>query len=80
MLQTIEGIYKNGKIQLTETPENISESQVLITFLGKNKNTIKTKSTKMIYFGMFLGKNQSTEADFKEAEFKGDLDDNLDWQ
>ncbi|GAA6622484.1 hypothetical protein [Scytonema sp. NUACC26] len=33
MLQTIEGIYKNGKIELAETPEGISESRVFVTFL-----------------------------------------------
>ena len=81
MLQTIEGIYQNGKIQLSEHPHNISESKVLITFLSNNqlKDKTKRKSEKMIYFGMFLGENKSTEADFKEAEFQGDFDDNLDW-
>ena len=81
MLQNIEGIYQNGKIELSENPQNISKSKVLITFLtDKNdKNIIETKSEIMIYFGMFSGGNKSTEADFKEAEFQGDCDDNLDW-
>ena len=81
MLQTIEGIYQNGKIKLSENPHNISESKVLITFIPDDleKDITKKKSEKMIYFGMFLGENKSTEADFKEAEFHGDLDDNLDW-
>ncbi len=30
---TIEGIYKNGQIILTETPAEMSESKVLVTFL-----------------------------------------------
>ncbi|MBD2340819.1 hypothetical protein H6G64_28020 [Calothrix sp. FACHB-156] len=33
MLQTIQGIYKNGKIELAETPQGITESQVFVTFL-----------------------------------------------
>lgn len=33
MLQTIEGIYKNGKIELTEMPNGIIESKVFVTFL-----------------------------------------------
>ena len=33
MLQSITGVYKNGSIELTETPENIEESQVIVTFL-----------------------------------------------
>jgi len=33
MLQTIQGIYKNGRIELTETPQGINESLVIVTFL-----------------------------------------------
>jgi hypothetical protein len=78
MLKTIEGIYKNGKIELKEIPEDISQSEVLITFLSSNKNTLAKKSKKMIYFGMFAGENLSTEADFKLAEFDQELEN--DWQ
>jgi hypothetical protein len=31
------------------------------------------------YFGMFRGAKETTEEDFKEAEFHGDPDDGLDW-
>lgn len=75
MLQSVEGIYKQGKIELLETPDNIEESRVIITFLCP-KNSQKNK--KSLYFGMFKGKNQSTESDFSIAEFHGDLDDHLD--
>lgn len=37
MLKTIEGIYQNGQIQLTELPEDGERSQVLVTFLDPNK-------------------------------------------
>ncbi|GAX36849.1 hypothetical protein [Nodularia sp. NIES-3585] len=39
MLKTIQGIYKNGKIELDETPEGIAESLVFVTF-------VETKPTK----------------------------------
>ncbi len=39
MLKTIEGIYRNGKIELVETPEGITESRVFVTFL-ETKSTI----------------------------------------
>ncbi|MBE9198216.1 MULTISPECIES: hypothetical protein [unclassified Nodularia (in: cyanobacteria)] len=46
MLQTEKGIYKNGKIELTEIPENILESQVLITFIEtKTPENIGVKSS-----------------------------------
>ena len=76
MLQSIKGFYKHGSIKLVEIPENIEESQVIVTFLeAEPRNT--TKQT--IYFGMFAGLNQSNEEDFKIAEFTGDSDDSLNW-
>jgi hypothetical protein len=38
MLKTIEGIYQDGQIQLTELPEDVSgRAQVLVTFLDPSK-------------------------------------------
>ena len=38
MLKTIEGIYQDGQIQLTELPPNVTDrSQVLVTFLDPSK-------------------------------------------
>ena len=38
MLKTVEGIYQDGKIQLTELPSDIVDSsQVLVTFLDAKK-------------------------------------------
>ncbi len=31
---TIEGIYKDGQVVLAETPEEVAESRVLVTFLN----------------------------------------------
>ncbi|MFN5856878.1 MAG: hypothetical protein ACK456_13465 [Pseudanabaenaceae cyanobacterium] len=39
MLKTVQGIYKNGQILLTEVPQGIIESTVFVTFL-ENKITI----------------------------------------
>ena len=75
MLQSIQGVYKHGLIELAEIPEDIEESQVIVTFLEAKPKTTK----QIIYFGMFSGSKQSTEEDFKTAEFTGDSDDNLDW-
>jgi len=33
MLKTVQGIYKDGQIQLAEIPKGIHESTVLVTFL-----------------------------------------------
>ena len=38
MLKTVEGIYQDGQIQLTELPQNLAEStHVLVTFLEPGK-------------------------------------------
>jgi hypothetical protein len=76
MLQALEGIYRNGVIELLEFPENIYESRVLITFLAAPSIP---QSPKFIQFGMFAGPGQSTEADFEITQFQGDTDDELDW-
>lgn len=76
MLQSIEGIYKNGEIKLAELPLHVSESLVIVTFL-EPKTAPKQKQ--IMRFGMFSGNQQSTEADFEIAEFRGDREDGLDW-
>ena len=38
MLKTIEGIYQNGQIELTELPHNMSDrTQVIVTFFEAGK-------------------------------------------
>jgi hypothetical protein len=76
VLQAIEGIYKDGKVELTERPQGISEGRVIVTFLSAHASS---KTTKFMTFGMFSGANQSTEDDFKLAEFSGDVEDGLNW-
>lgn len=76
MLQAIEGVYKNGHIELAETPQGISESRVIVTFLEAKQTS---HSGQMMSFGMFAGLIQSTEDDFGMAQFHGDANDNLDW-
>jgi hypothetical protein len=66
MLQTIQGIYRNGEIELLEPPQGITESQVFVTFLTP---PLSSDTHHLMSFGMFASVQQSTEADFKEAEF-----------
>jgi hypothetical protein len=64
MTQAVEGIYRNGVIELLEVPPDIQESRVLVTFLPS-----EPQSSTMITLGMFKGDRQSTVADFASAEF-----------
>jgi hypothetical protein len=33
MMQAIEGIYRNGRVELRETPQRIHQARVVVTFL-----------------------------------------------
>jgi len=38
MFQTVEGIYRNGQIEFTDLPKDVSDrTQVLVTFLNAGK-------------------------------------------
>lgn len=38
MLRTVEGVYQNGQIELTDVPSDVSDrAQVLVTFLDPGK-------------------------------------------
>lgn len=54
MLQTVEGIYREGTIELLEKPETISQARVIVTFLNENngENTNKTGSVNLAERGI----------------------------
>jgi hypothetical protein len=33
--KTVEGIYRDGKVELLENPENVGEARVIVTFLDE---------------------------------------------
>ena len=33
--KTVEGIYRDGKVELFETPANVEEARVIVTFLAE---------------------------------------------
>lgn len=35
MLKSVEGIYRDGKIELLEKPEDVDEAKVIVTFISK---------------------------------------------
>ncbi|PZV05620.1 MAG: hypothetical protein DCF22_24590 [Leptolyngbya sp.] len=68
-LQAVEGIYKNGMIELSEAPQGVTESRVIVTFLGAES---AARNGAMMQFGMFAGSHLSTKNDFQTADFQGD--------
>jgi hypothetical protein len=75
-MQSIEGVYKHGKIELSELPPDVLESRVIVTFVEQKKTQAQKQRMR---FGMFSGNNLSTEEDFQITEFKGDTEHGLDW-
>jgi len=80
MFTSVEGVYKQGKVELAEVPEGVEGSRVIITFLSNGSAPVAPQKGEMLRLGMFAGAIQSTEEDFKLAEFHGDDDDGLDWR
>lgn len=39
MLKSIEGIYDNGQIELSEAPQGVSRARVIVTFLPVDEST-----------------------------------------
>jgi hypothetical protein len=37
MLKSVEGVYRDGKIELLETPHDIEEARVIVTFLPNDR-------------------------------------------
>ncbi|MEX0715898.1 MAG: hypothetical protein WD066_04890 [Planctomycetaceae bacterium] len=70
MLETIEGVYEDGKIELRELPPGVHRARVLVTFLPEER---KEKSGKRIRLGQFAGPGKSTEEEFRLAEWHPDL-------
>jgi hypothetical protein len=69
MLTTVEGIYKDGKVELLEQPVGVQEARIIVTFLaGKNGEM----PVQMLQFGKYAGLMMSSEDDFKAAEWHGE--------
>ena len=35
--KTVEGIYRDGKVELLETPDDVDEARVIVTFLSEGR-------------------------------------------
>ena len=81
MPTTIEGVYRDGRVELSGTPEGAEGRPVLVTFLERNmgNGVDKAAAGRMITFGMFPELNALTDDDFKAAEFHGESDDGPEW-
>lgn len=48
MLQSVEGIYRDGKVELLEMPSHLSENErVIVTFLKTETVSVETEEQKL---------------------------------
>jgi len=76
MLTTVEGVYKEGHIELSETPEGVQQARVLVTFLSQNgaasdEGRAQT-APRYLRRGQFAGPIVTEEEDFRMAEWGDD--------
>jgi len=71
MAKTVTGIYKNGRIELLETPAGVREGRVLVTLVEVDKTNA---APRYLVPGKYQTGRMSTEEDFKIAEWHGDDD------
>jgi hypothetical protein len=69
MTSIVEGIYKQGKIELFELPPDLPEGRVRVIVISQGSQP--KLPPRMITFGMYRGERMSTLEDFTDAEWRG---------
>ena len=69
MSTMVEGIYKDGKIELLETPNGVPEGRVRVIVMPEPDGP--KPPPRMMTFGRYPG-DRSTLEDFKDAEWHGE--------
>ena len=66
MLKTIEGVYRDGKVELVETPGNVfGDTRVIVTFLGSADVDLQARD---------IGQGQAADLRARLAAFADDWD------
>jgi len=65
---TIEGTYKNGQIILTETPTEVNESKVLVTFLEAKEINLAERGIGKAQAAQLKGKLVAVTEDWNRPE------------
>lgn len=68
-LLSVEGMFHDGKIELSDMPLGMDRARVIVTFLESQNPAPIFQVMKL---GMFAGPGMSSEDDFKMAEWRGE--------
>ena len=66
MLETVEGVYQDGKVELKEYPPGVQRARVLVTFLAEEDEGAERR---MLQYGKYASAIRFSEDDFKAAEW-----------
>lgn len=66
--KSIEGIYRNGKIELLETPTDVDEARVIVTFMSKNSIDLSTRGIDEIDAANLRSRLQTFAEDWDRPE------------
>lgn len=69
MSAVVQGVYKEGKIELLEVPSGVPEGRVRVIVMPETQQP--KPAPRLITYGMYPG-DTSTLDDFKDAEWHGD--------
>ncbi|HVA49584.1 MAG TPA: hypothetical protein VNH11_24670 [Pirellulales bacterium] len=69
MTAIVEGVYKQGKVELLQAPAGLPEGRVRVILIAEADRP--KPPPRMMTFGMFPG-DTSTLEDFTEAEWQGE--------
>ena len=66
--KSIEGIYRNGKIELLETPTDVDEARVIVTFMSENSIDLSIRGIDEIDAANLRARLQTFAEDWDRAE------------
>jgi hypothetical protein len=68
MLKSVEGIYKDGKVELLETPDDVEEARVIITFLPPHGIDLRARGIDEKQAADLRGRLQTFAEDWDQPE------------
>ncbi|OKH40081.1 hypothetical protein NIES2119_03920 [[Phormidium ambiguum] IAM M-71] len=71
MLQSVKGIYRNGKIELLETPSNLEEARVIVTFLTDNTVDLQSRGIDQQQAADLRARLQTFAEDWERPDMAG---------
>lgn len=66
--KTVEGVFRNGKIELAETPLDVDEARVIVTFLPEDAINLSTRGIDEAQAASLRARLRSFAADWELPE------------